>query len=174
MISPAFVQLAARYNAWQNTSLVAAGRQLPSAALIQDRRAFFGSILGTACHIFWADRLWLSRLAGYPAPEVSSITESTDLFAGWEAFAAAREALDRWIIAWAAEVVPDALAGPYSWHSGALGREVTRDRGELIVHMFNHQTHHRGQIHAMLTAAGGVPDDTDIPFMPDQFRELSA
>ena len=48
-----------------------------------------------------------------------------------------------------------------------LKREWTRPRWVLVTHMFNHQTHHRGQVHSMLTQAGGRPSDTDLPFMPD-------
>jgi uncharacterized damage-inducible protein DinB len=43
---------------------------------------------------------------------------------------------------------------------------VSKPRALLVAHMFNHQTHHRGQVHAMLTAAGATPGDTDLPFMP--------
>jgi uncharacterized damage-inducible protein DinB len=48
-----------------------------------------------------------------------------------------------------------------------LKGEVRRPRALLIAHMFNHQTHHRGQVHAMLTAAGARPADTDLFMMPD-------
>ena len=50
----------------------------------------------------------------------------------------------------------------------AIGRELSKPRDMLVVHMFNHQTHHRGQVHAMLTAAGARPDDTDLPLMAEQ------
>ena len=75
-----------------------------------------------------------------------------------------READDR-ILDWAARVSEADLSGEISWFSGAVNREVCKPRALLITHMFNHQTHHRGQVHAMLTAAGAKPDDTDLPFM---------
>jgi uncharacterized damage-inducible protein DinB len=62
--------------------------------------------------------------------------------------------------------------GDLGWFSGAMGREVTKPKALLVLHMFNHQTHHRGQIHAMLTTAGARPGDTDIPFMPARFDTL--
>jgi uncharacterized damage-inducible protein DinB len=53
------------------------------------------------------------------------------------------------------------------WHSPLAGGEVDKPLGELVVHMFNHQTHHRGQIHARLSAAGLVAPVTDLFLMPD-------
>ncbi|MEM6727609.1 MAG: DinB family protein, partial [Pseudomonadota bacterium] len=58
-------------------------------------------------------------------------------------------------------------AGDLSWFSGALGRDVTKPLAFCVAHFFNHQTHHRGQIHAMLTAAGHVPPDTDLFLLAD-------
>jgi uncharacterized damage-inducible protein DinB len=58
------------------------------------------------------------------------------------------------------------LAGELSWYSAAMQTEIRRPRWALIVHFFNHGTHHRGQVHGMLTAAGARPTDTDLPFMP--------
>ena len=78
-----------------------------------------------------------------------------------------RAAFDQKIIDWA-DTVDDAwLAADLTYYSGATKREWTRPRWMLVTHMFNHQTHHRGQVHSMLTQAGGKPSDTDLPFMPD-------
>lgn len=71
------------------------------------------------------------------------------------------------IRAWADRLGPAALRGDLAWHSGATGREVTKPIATCVAHMFNHQTHHRGQIHAMLTAAGMTPEATDLVFMPE-------
>ena len=70
------------------------------------------------------------------------------------------EALVRWDPAW--------LAADLTWFSGAAGRELTRPRALIVAHIFNHQTHHRGQVHAALTAAGQRTGDLDLPFiLPD-------
>ena len=61
------------------------------------------------------------------------------------------------------------MDGDLEWYSGTLKRGMTSPRGVCIMQVFNHQTHHRGQVHAMLTAAGAKPDDTDIPFMPETY-----
>jgi len=64
-------------------------------------------------------------------------------------------------------VVDGWLGADQTYCSDATKREWTRPRWMLVTHMFNHQTHHRGQVHSMLTQAGGRPGDTDLPFLPD-------
>ena len=59
---------------------------------------------------------------------------------------------------------PAWLEGDLTWFSGAAGREVTKPKWLLVTHMFNHQTHHRGQVHCMLTQCGVKPGATDLPF----------
>ena len=75
---------------------------------------------------------------------------------------AAREEADTKISNWAAKVDDAWIAGDLVWFSGAAGREMRARKGFLINHFFNHQTHHRGQVHAMLTAAGQETGDTDL------------
>ena len=77
-----------------------------------------------------------------------------------------RALLDDTLAQFCAELQPAQLAEPFDYAStkGVRSRKVL---GEVLQHIFNHQTHHRGQVHAMLTAAGARPGDTDIPFMPD-------
>lgn len=167
MITPEFIQTMARYNAWQNRSLIAAASGLDDAARRQERGAFFGSIMATFNHLFWGDSIWMFRFAGTEKPP-GGIRESRALFDEWEAFVAARQKLDEQIITWANSVEAGWIAESLTWYSGAAGRDVTRDHSLLVAHFFNHQTHHRGQIHAMLTAAGAKPDDTDLFYLPDR------
>lgn len=161
MIDTAYARTMARYNAWQNESLLTAAATLNDAARRQDRGAFFKSIHGTLCHLLWADRMWLSRFAGTPKP-TQRIHESADLVADWADLVAQRRAFDGTILEWARGLSPEWLADDMVWFSGATQREMRKPRTLLVVHLFNHQTHHRGQIHAMLTAAGARPDDTDL------------
>jgi uncharacterized damage-inducible protein DinB len=167
MITPDFLRLMARYNAWQNASLYAAADGLDTAARQAPRGAFFGSVEATLNHLLWADRLWLSRFAGTPKPHQPGIAESTRETGSWAELKAARLAMDRMIADWAGSVTAADIAGNLRWFSGAVNREVEKPRALLFVHYFNHQTHHRGQVHAMLTAAGARPEATDLPFMPD-------
>ncbi len=164
MIAVEYVQLMAAYNAEMNRRLYAAAGRLSDDARRQNRGAFFGSIHATLSHLIWADRIWMSRFAGWPRPE-GGIPGSTALFDTFAAMQDARMALDADIIGWAATLDPAWLQGDLEWFSGASGRQQSRPKGVLVVHMFNHQTHHRGQIHAMLTAAGEKTGDTDLAFI---------
>lgn len=166
MITPEYVQMMARYNGWQNRSIYSAASSISEVARQQDRGAFFGSIHGTLSHLLWGDTLWMSRFDGWDAPEGRGPLCVGPL-EDWDNLATARQLADDRILEWAARVSGDDLTGNLSWFSGAMGRDFSKPRAMLVVQMFNHQTHHRGQVHAMLTAAGAKPDDTDIPFMKD-------
>ncbi len=156
----------ARYNLWQNRSILAAADALDDAARRADRGAFFGSIAGTLSHLLWGDLVWMGRFDGGPRPEVG-IAGSAALFPDWDAYKSERTAADFRILDWATALEPFDLAGDLVWMSAAAGREVRKARVLCVAHFFNHQTHHRGQVHAMLTAAGARPGDTDLFLMPD-------
>jgi uncharacterized damage-inducible protein DinB len=106
----------------------------------------------------------MSRLAGTPAP-AGGIPESVSLYRDWEDLKGERKAFDAVVIDWADRLDAAWLAGELAYYSGAIKAEVRKPRWLLVTHMFNHQTHHRGQVHCMLTQAGGKPGDTDLPFM---------
>jgi len=164
MITPEYVQMMARYNAWQNRNLYEAADTLDEAARQKDRGAFFGSIHGTLSHLLWGDTIWMSRFDGWENPS-SDIFKSPDFSGEWEPLVAKRREADDQIMSWSGRVTADDISGDLCWFSDAAKREVCKPRALLIAHIFNHQTHHRGQVHAMLTAAGAKPDDTDLPFM---------
>jgi uncharacterized damage-inducible protein DinB len=166
MITTEYLRLMARYNAWQNASLYGAAETLTDEARKSDRGAFWRSIHGTLSHVFWGDSVWAHRLGGYPAVTVG-IKGSGSFVEAWADLAARRRALDEELKVWMGRLTEADLAGDVSWNSAALGRAVTKPKALLLAHMFNHQTHHRGQAHAMLTAAGAKPEDTDLPFMPE-------
>lgn len=166
MIDSAHVQLMARYNRWQNDNLYGAAGGLSDAERRRDRGAFFRSIHETFNHLLWADGMWMSRFAGGERPS-GSLKESVTLYSDWDALRAARRQTDAAIMAWADGIDDAALAGDLTWYSGAAQRDLTGPRWKLVVHFFNHQTHHRGQVHAMLTQAGAKPGDTDLPLMPE-------
>lgn len=161
MISPAWVAMMAAYNAEMNRRLYAAAARLDDTARRQDRGAFFGSIHATLNHLLWADRIWMARFDGWPKPAVG-IAGSVTLIEDFAELADQRAATDVALLAWAERVDPAWLAGELSWFSGALQRDLTRRTPVLVTQMFNHQTHHRGQVHAMLTAAGESTGDTDL------------
>lgn len=158
----------ARYNLWQNENLLTATDSLSPEERSKDRGAFFGSIQHSFSHILWADTIWLSRFAG-TSPPSGGIPESTMLADDWDDYRKRRQAMDERLLQWAHEVSPDWFEGDLHWYSGAVGRDMSKPKKILVLQLFNHQTHHRGQIHAMLTAAGAKPGDTDIAFMPESY-----
>jgi len=167
MIDVAYVQRMARYNRWQNDNLIGVANRLSDEERRQQRGAFFGSIHGTFNHLLWADTMWLSRLVGTAKP-TASLAESAALCPDWDTFKHERDACDARMEQWARELNDDHLKSDLSWFSGAIKADVTKPMWIVVAHIFNHQTHHRGQIHAMLTQAGGKPGDTDLFIMPEQ------
>ncbi len=161
MIEPGFVRMMARYNIWQNRSMVGAAETLTDDARRLDRGAFFKSIHGTLSHVLWADEVWLHRLTGTAKPVLDGRSSSAYV-EDWDHLREKRLMTDRAILDWAAAIDPSWLTGELVWHSGAAGREMSKPRAFVVAHLFNHQTHHRGQVHAMLTSAGAKPDDTDL------------
>ena len=89
------------------------------------------------------------------------------LYPDWNALKDERARFDRIIISWADSIDHAWLAGDLAYFSGAIGRELTKPRWVMVTHLFNDATDHRGQVHCLLTQAGGRPHDTDLPFMPE-------
>jgi len=165
MIDRAYVQRMARYNRWQNENLYGTADRLSDAERRRERGAFFGSIQKTLSHLLWGDRMWMSRFTDVPKPP-GGIPESVSLYPDWDALKTERKSFDQTMLNWADSVDPEWLAADQTFYSVASKSEWTHPRWVLVTHMFNHQTHHRGQVHSMLTQAGGKPSDTDLTFMP--------
>ncbi|HEY3909590.1 MAG TPA: DinB family protein [Stellaceae bacterium] len=161
MITAAYVRTMAAYNAEMNRRLFDAAARLPDAERRAERGAFWGSIHGTLTHILWGDRQWMSRFDDWPKP-ATAIKESADMINDFAKLSAARLQADADISRWAARVDEPWLDQDLVWFSGAANREIRAPKRLLVTHFFNHQTHHRGQAHAMLTAAGEATGDTDL------------
>jgi uncharacterized damage-inducible protein DinB len=164
MIAVGHVRAMAAYNRWQNENLYGAADGLSDAERKEPRGAFFGSIHATLNHLLWGDQIWMSRFAGSPRPKAAGIPDSASMYERWDDLERERVAFDEVIIDWADRLDPAWLDGDLTWYSGAAGRELTKPKWLLVTHMFNHQTHHRGQVHCMLTQAGARPGTTDLPF----------
>lgn len=163
MVTPEYCQALARYNEWMNSRLYALCATLPDEEVRTDRGAFFGSIYATLNHIAYADLAFLARFTGDPAvvPELGA-----DLFGGFAALRAARAALDARLLAWTATLGEPWLSESQTYLSKVDGATRTRPRWLLVTHLFNHQTHHRGQVTTLLAQLGLDVGSTDLPFMP--------
>lgn len=165
MIDAEFARAMARYNAWQNKNLHSAAAGLSDAARRENRGAFFGSIHGTLSHLLWADTMWMCRFTTHvEKPDVPN-PQSPNWVTDWADLSTRRAAMDETILAWANALADKDLSGDLTWFSGDAGAETTKPRSLVVTHFFNHQTHHRGQVHAMLTAAGAKPDVTDLMWL---------
>jgi uncharacterized damage-inducible protein DinB len=157
-------QLLADYNAWMNERLYAVCGAMSDDERKLNRGAFFKSIHSTLNHLVWADRNWMTRLAGKSYSPVVSL--GTDIFAAFDDLRAARAALDAEITAWATSLTDEQLNAPYTFVSRAGNMTRVQPTWSFVSHMFNHQTHHRGQLTTLLSQAGLSYGDTDVLLMP--------
>ena len=167
MITGAYAREMARYNHWQNSQLKGFLKDLSSDELLRDRGAFFGSIMGTANHLLWGDWIWISRFDKGPGPG-GGIPDSTSLCAGLDDWLLLRDQVDARITDWAGALGDDLLTGEFTWFSAAKEADITKPYAQCVIHMFNHQTHHRGQLHQMLTEAGSSAPVSDLVFLPQE------
>lgn len=160
----------AKYNARFNRDLFAKVAELPAEARTRDMGAFFGSIEGTLNHILLADRVWLSRLreSGHDFPaleeadlelEIQSLGQA--VAADFETLQAERIATDQLIMAWVEDLTDEILAAPMRYKNMA-GTVREHTVWIAVSHLFNHQTHHRGQVTTLLKQAGVDPGVTDF------------
>lgn len=154
----AHFQLLAQYNALANQRLYAACAQLSSEALKQSRPAWFNSIHGTLNHILVGDRVWLSRFANQTMPSTGLDAILYDDFAELHQ---ARIAEDLRISTFAANLTAEFLSQSMTYCNNA-GFTHTEPLTLLVTHFFNHQTHHRGQIHNLLSQTTVKPPSLDL------------
>lgn len=140
----------AAYNRWANRRLYAAAAALPDDDYRRPAGAYFGGLHGTLNHLLAVDRNWMSRLEGSHAAQNKL---DAILFDRLEDLRAAREREDERIVGHVAELSAAALAADFDYAT-LKGAPQRQPRWEVLVHLFNHQTHHRGQAHAILTRLG--------------------
>ncbi len=153
-----FEQLAA-YNKWANARLYEAALALPDAAYRRDVGAFFKSMHGTLNHVLVGDRIWMKRLTGEgTAPNRLDAI----LYDDRPALACARADEDDRIIRYIASLDDAALVSVLKYATTA-GIALEQARADVLSHFFNHQTHHRGQAHTILSiVTGEEPPSLDM------------
>lgn len=158
----------AAYNRWANRRLYDADAALPDEDYRRPAGAFFGSLHGTLNHLLATDRIWMRRMTGTgDAPDKLNAI----LFERLEDLRAAREREDERIIAHVAGLADADLDADFEYAT-TKGKPQRQPRWEALVHLFNHQTHHRGQAHAILTRLG-VPEPRSLDLLVMQ-REAAA
>lgn len=142
----------AGYNRWANRRLYAAAFALPEHAYRESRGAFFGSLHATLNHLVVTDRIWMRRFTG-AGPLHTRLDEV--VYDDRDALAAARAAEDERIVAYVDGLSEEALAATFTYRTITQPQDVTQPLAPALSHFFNHQTHHRGQAHCLVSQIGG-------------------
>src|SRR5438552_5436059 len=148
----------AHYNAWANGRIYAAAAELSDTERKARRPSFFGSLHATLNHILVGDRIWLSRLTGKPHG-IAALDQ--ELYADFEDLRAARVSEDERLGAVIDSYAEADLAKDLSYRNMA-GEEKSLPMAQVLGHIFNHQTHHRGQVHGLLSATLVAPPSLDM------------
>ena len=178
MSNRSHIALLASYNEWMNAKLYQAAGKLPSQELSADRKAFFGSLIGTLNHIAVADTIWLKRFATHPATHAAldpvrklrvPLALNEMLFTDLQELIGYRKMLDEIIKQWAMALTDEDLAHVLSY-SNMKGVPAKKSFLSLAMNFFNHQTHHRGQATTLLFQAGVDVGVTDLlALIPDEY-----
>jgi uncharacterized damage-inducible protein DinB len=146
-----FVMLA-HYNRWANKRIYDATEALPEADYRADKGAFFKSLQGTLNHLLVADQIWLRRFTGKgPVHTRLDMILHEDL----ASLRKARVAEDERIVAFIDGLTEHDLAGTFTYVPITNPQQLTQSYEPALIHFFNHQTHHRGQAHAIVTSIAG-------------------
>ena len=156
-------QTYARYNAWMNENIYAGCANIPDDQRKKDMSAFFKSIHGTLNHLLIGDRFWLAQFTG---TQLSGVKLDAILYENFDELWAVRRAMDRDITAFAAGLTDDWLAKPFTFKCPGYNREITHTTFLFVMHLFNHQTHHRGQVTTLMKQCGIDPGPTGMQVMP--------
>ena len=169
MMLPYFQRMA-RYNQWANARLYNACADLSDAERKQPRKAFFGSIHRTLNHILVGDRIWLSRIVPWDAPLV--IPLDSELYADFAELRREREKQDATIIDYVSGLTEAKIAGDISYATTSGAPNVMK-LGLILQHFFNHQTHHRGQAHGLLSQTDVAPPPLDLLYYVREVPEAA-
>lgn len=149
----------AAYNRWANARIYEAAAELTVDELNRDVGVFFKSMIGTLNHILVGDRVWMKRFSGEgDAPATLDHILHRDL----PALAIARQVEDRRIFSWVDGLNDKALSGRFVYMTVTDMRTISQRLAPALDHLFNHQTHHRGQAHAILTMLGKPSLNLDL------------
>lgn len=160
----AYAHTMSGYNRWMNQRLYAACTALPEELRRRDVGAFFKSIHGTLSHILLADRIWLGRFTGQPVP-VRGLDE--DRWPQFDILHHERIATDDAIASWTGSLRHAEEDAQLVWNGIVDPRQRRMPLRIAVVHFFNHQTHHRGQLTTLLMQQGIDPGVTDLIHMPE-------
>ena len=171
MTPVAHYRMFGRYNAWANSRLYNATARLSAEQYRADRGAFFKSVHGTLNHLLVTDRIWMQRFTGEgDAPNRLDAI----LFESFDDLRAARAAEDRRIVDFVDRLDDGRIAGTIKYRRVSSPEEFEQQLAPALAHWFNHQTHHRGHVHALLTGLVGEAPELDLLIFQRQSVKSSA
>ncbi|EQA38785.1 DinB family protein [Leptospira inadai serovar Lyme str. 10] len=162
------------YNLWMNGTIYESAEKLSDEIRKKDMGAFFGSIHGTLNHILWADKNWLGRFvdSGYGSAILDrniafeehsqSSNHRHEIHSDFSKLKSERKSLDEKLIRWVKEGLSEEIIRQNLGYKSLKGDSFSTPISEVLIHLFNHQTHHRGQVTTLLFQNGIDPGITDF------------
>ena len=155
-VSADTLRLQLDYTAWASQRLLDAAGELSPEELTRDFKTATKSVLDTLVHIYAADRIWLARVTGEPRatfvdPEDRDFTK---LQMEWPAL------YERWKL-WLRDLNDEDVLREISYQD-SKGRPYAQPVWQIVLHLVNHGTHHRGQIAGFLRAMEHTPPPLDL------------
>ena len=153
------IRLMSNFNAWANKLIYAVCSQLSDQEYRIDRKAFLGSIHHMLNHLILVDRIWICRFLGYEDSEIHSLDQI--LFDDFEELQQARIDKDQRLID-LIDSIDQSQLDQILQYKPMCGENTNYAFEQILLTVFNHQTHHRGQVHAMLTQCGRKVPGMDL------------
>ena len=168
-MTPDYVKTMSQYNQWMNDKLYTICAGIPDGDRKKDRQAFFKSIQGTLNHILLADKVWMGRFENKPF-KVSGLDQI--LYEDFDELYNERKNTDARIEKWVSTLTTEQLNADFEFTSITSPGLRTCKLGKAVMHFFNHQTHHRGQLTTLLNQMGIDPGITDLLYLPGVVTEI--
>jgi uncharacterized damage-inducible protein DinB len=150
-------QLHLEFMKWADDTMLAALSQVPPDELGQDRGNSFKSLFDTLSHVYRAELIWLKRVQGQPDAKLADVDSPADLNALGQAW----PELHRTWIDWSRSLSSEDLQSPLVFRS-MQGAESQLPLWQIVMHVVNHGSYHRGQVATMLRQSGIKPPGTDL------------
>lgn len=147
------------YTIWADRQVLQALAELPEEDLVRETGTSFGSVLGTMAHILGAEQLWLSRFLGVPLMELPSVED----FASYDVLRSSFEDFWPQLEVFLASLTPEQMRQDFRW-TNSRGETHEAPMRQLLLHVVNHSTYHRGQVVAQLRQLGRIPPSTDLAY----------
>lgn len=163
------IRMLTRYSAWANDRLFGTLAALPEGEATVRRPTGFGNMVNTLNHAYVVDLIWKAHLQGQPHGFTSRITETQPSL---EELRCAQAEIDQWYVTYSDQLSDEAhdQVVPFKFVDGGSGAMT---RGDMLLHVVNHKTYHRGYVADLLYQAGSRPPATDLPvFLRDAAPRL--